>query len=98
MEPLADIDGLNPYTMAAAPDGTIYFAGREAGPQLHEYDPSTGSARAVVTPAPDAQWGRCLVATRTTVYLRLRGTVPATGAARGGAPRARARPGLADRP
>ena len=82
VEPLADIDGLNPYTMAAAPDGTIYFAGREAGPQLHEYDPSTGSVRAVVTPEPDAQWGRCLVATRTTVYLGLRGTDPATGAAR----------------
>jgi hypothetical protein len=84
MEPLADIDGLIPFAMSVSPDGKVYFAGREESPRLREYDPGTGSVRIVATPEPTAQWGRCLLATETTVYLGLRGRDPATGAARAG--------------
>ncbi|MFS0910561.1 hypothetical protein AB3M89_02135 [Microbacterium sp. 179-I 3D2 NHS] len=81
MEPLVEIDGLIPFAMSIAPDGTVYFAGRQKAPRLYAYTPSTGALSEVVTPDPDAQYGRSLLATDDAVYFGLRGTNPSTGAA-----------------
>lgn len=81
VEPLGDIDDFIPLTMSVAPDGVVFFAGRHRAPRLYEYTPSSATLREVVTPDPDAQYGRSLLATETEVFFGLRGTNPANGAA-----------------
>lgn len=81
MEPLDEITGLIPFAMSVAPDGIVYFAGRQTAPRLYAFDPAIGAVTEVVTPDATAQYGRSVLATADAVYFGLRGTNPSTGAA-----------------
>lgn len=80
LEPLEAITGLIPFAMTVAPDGVVYFTGRQSSPRLYEYVPETATLREFATPDPEAQYGRSLAATASTVFIGLRGTNPSTGA------------------
>ena len=77
-EDLASIPGLDPYAICAAPDGKIFFGGRETGPKLRQFDPATGQLTVIAVPDPDVPMIRCLYATEDTIYIGTGASLGAT--------------------
>lgn len=72
-EDLHDIPALDPYGLAVAPDGVLFFGGREMSrdlrPRLRRYDTATGVLDEVAIPDPKATMIRGVAASETEVYI-----------------------------
>lgn len=72
-EDLHDIPALDPYGLAVAPDGVLFFGGREMSadlrPRLRRYDTTTGVLDEVAIPDPKATMIRGVAASASEVYI-----------------------------
>lgn len=70
---LHDIPALDPYALAVAPDGVVFFGGREMSsdlrPRLRRYDTATGVLDVAGIPDPKATMIRALAASENEVYI-----------------------------
>lgn len=57
------------WALHVAPDGVVYFGGREPGGNLWQFDPSTREVNALGIAEPTATGARAIAATDTTVYF-----------------------------
>ena len=57
------------WALDVAPDGVVFFGGREPGGNLWSYDPAVGEVVALGIAEPTATGARAIVATDTTVYF-----------------------------
>ena len=68
-EPLGRAADVTIWNMSVTPDGYAYFGGKEAPPQLWQYNPNDGVISAVGSPEPSATGVRTVLATQKTVYV-----------------------------
>ncbi len=70
---LHDIPALDPYALAVAPDGVLFFGGREMSsdlrPRLRRYNTTTGVLDVAAIPDPKATMIRALAASENEVYI-----------------------------
>ncbi|GAA1823784.1 hypothetical protein [Agromyces salentinus] len=57
------------WALDVAPDGVVFFGGREPGGNLWSYDPAVGEVVALGIAEPTATGARAIVATESTVYF-----------------------------
>lgn len=62
------IPGLYVRNVAVAPDGIVYYVGKEKNPGIWAYDPATGTVVNVGIPDPGATQSRAIAASASTIY------------------------------
>ncbi|MRG60252.1 hypothetical protein GE115_10285 [Agromyces sp. CFH 90414] len=68
-EPLGRAGDVRVWALDVAPDGVVFFGGREPGGNLWSYDPAVGEVVPLGIAEPTATGARAIVATETTVYF-----------------------------
>ncbi|NJC21147.1 outer membrane protein assembly factor BamB [Arthrobacter pigmenti] len=68
-EPLGRAGEVRVWALAVAPDGMVFFGGREPGGNLWQFDPATREITALGIAEPTATGARAIAATESTVYF-----------------------------
>lgn len=66
--PIGHLPGLFVRNVTVAPDGIVYYVGKEKEPGIWEYDPETGNVSNVGIPDPRATQSRAIAASASTIY------------------------------